>query len=116
MTDYSSIIPYELIGMFVVGFLAAVILATGAVASIATVLAVWYRAWIRLSNKMYEGYETHPREERPPLWRMRIAAVTRGIAGFQFHKIPAAYRETSELTDDHTTLADKIKETLNDRL
>jgi hypothetical protein len=102
-------LPYELIGQSVVLIVAFATFGAGVVVVSIGALVAWNRAWVRLSNRMYEGYDTHPKDARPPLWRMRIAAFCTGMANFQFRKIPAAIRESKELTDDHTTLREHIR-------
>lgn len=102
-------LPYELIGRMVIGLLGVIVAVLGIALLAFAALFIWVRGWTRLSNRMYRGYETHPKEERPPLWRMRIAAFCTGMANFQFHKIPAGIRESKKLTDDHTTLLEHFR-------
>ena len=94
-------LPYELIGKAVV-FLILLAIVVALFASVVLVLLfIWIRGWVFISNFMWRGYEPH--KDRPPLWKIRVSGVTLAISRFQFHKIPAVYREADEIADDDLT-------------
>ena len=100
MTSWPNL-PYELIGRFtVVFFISALLMVVGGLL-IVTFLKVWVRGWKWLSNRMWEGYD--PDGESPPLWKMRVSWIAYALSRFQFRKIPAAWKEATELANHDLT-------------
>lgn len=101
---YLPSLPYELIGMAVVALVLLIVAVVVLLAAVIAVLVVWTRGWARLSNRMYRGYKTHPEDERPPVWRLRVSGVSLALSRFKFRKIPRAYRKAEDMTENDATL------------
>lgn len=97
----TSALPYELIGKATVAVLAITLGIGLLIATFIAALFVWTRGWKALSNLMWRGYD--PEGDRPPVWKVQISGVALAMGRLEFRKIPAAYREASDLTDNDTT-------------
>jgi len=91
-------LPYDLIGRLTVALLAAISVIIGVIVLLILGIFVWIRSWRRLSDWIWKPYD--PDEEYPPLWRFRISWVAVVLSRFKFRKIPAAYREATELAEE----------------
>lgn len=94
--------PYDLIGRGTVLVLAVILAIFILGAVILGGAFIWTRGWSYISNVMWRGYDPDD-NDYPPAWKIRISGITIALARFQFHKIPAAYREGGEMTDKDIT-------------
>lgn len=106
-------LPYEMIGMATFAIIALVIAFIVGLVLLIGFYLVWSRAWVRVSDSMYTGYDTP--EEMPPRWKIRIAGVTVAIARFKFTKIPAVFSESTELANDEETILDALSNRFVDK-
>lgn len=104
-------LPYELIGRATVAIVSLIVFLLGSGILIFVGWFVWVRGWAWISERMWKGYD--PNGDVPPLWKMRISAVTIALSRFEFRKLPVVYREAEDLADDQTTIIQAVKQRLS---
>ncbi len=68
-------IPYELIGMVVVGIAAICLVIIGIVSVVAGLYYVWYKGLTFISNMIWRNYDVKNGEQPPQKWRKVSAFV-----------------------------------------